>query len=104
MDFQNISIAIQVLFYLFCIIIIIQIIYYLFIFRKLNVYKPLTIDAKFPKISVIICAKNEAENLLENLPFIIHQEYPNFEIIVIDDASSDNTLEILDALQKNLNI
>lgn len=51
-------------------------------------------------VSVIICAKNEAENLKNFLPAIIEQEYPNFEIIVINDASRDETLEVLENFQQ----
>ncbi|MGY5848857.1 glycosyltransferase [Salegentibacter sp. F14] len=53
----------------------------------------------FP-VSVIICAKNEAENLREFLPVILEQEYPDFEVVVINDASNDNTLEIIEEFQK----
>ena len=100
MNFQEIPIGLQFLFIVFCVILAIQIFYYLFIFRKLAVYKSTKNVLKLPKISVIICAKNEANNITENLPFIIHQDYPTFEILVIDDASSDNSLEILNAFAK----
>ncbi|MEI8085060.1 MAG: glycosyltransferase [Paludibacter sp.] len=47
-----------------------------------------------PPISVIICAKDEADNLRKFLPFVLEQEYPDFEVIVINDGSTDET-EIL---------
>ncbi|WP_373057013.1 glycosyltransferase [Zunongwangia sp. H14] len=47
-------------------------------------------------VSVIICAKNEAQNLNTFLPAIIAQEYPEFEIILINDASTDETLEVME--------
>ena len=47
-------------------------------------------------ISVIICAKNEAENLQKNLDSILKQEYPDFEVILINDASTDETLEVME--------
>lgn len=40
-------------------------------------------------VSVVICAKNDAENLQKNLPFILEQNYPNFEVIVVDDGSDE---------------
>lgn len=52
-------------------------------------------DHKKEPVSVIICARNEAENLQNNLPFILSQQYENFEVIVVNDNSSDNSLEIL---------
>lgn len=47
-------------------------------------------------VSVIICAKNEAENLKQFIPSILNQDYSNFEIILINDASTDNTLEVME--------
>tara|TARA_R110002095_G_scaffold56655_3_gene48540 strand:+ start:1916 stop:2920 length:1005 start_codon:yes stop_codon:yes gene_type:complete len=51
-------------------------------------------------ISVIICAKNEAENLKRFLPSIIEQDYPNFEIVLINDSSKDDTLEVIHHFSK----
>ncbi len=53
-----------------------------------------------PPVSVIICAKNEAENLANFLPSILEQDYPDFEVIVINDASADNTLEVIEEFQE----
>ncbi len=46
-------------------------------------------------VSVIICARDEAENLKKFLPFILAQEYPVFEVIVVNDGSTDETDIIL---------
>jgi cellulose synthase/poly-beta-1,6-N-acetylglucosamine synthase-like glycosyltransferase len=48
-----------------------------------------------PPVSVIICAKNEEENLRKYLPKVLEQDYPEYEVIVIDDASDDNTSLLL---------
>lgn len=53
----------------------------------------------FP-VSVIICAKNEAENLRNFLPAVLDQDYPDFEVIVINDASRDETLEVIEYFQQ----
>ncbi len=53
-----------------------------------------------PPISVIICAKDEADNLRKFLPFILQQEYPDFEVIVINDGSTDETDTLLRDLCK----
>ncbi len=50
-------------------------------------------------VSVIVCAKNEAENLKNFLPPILDQDYPDFEVIVINDASQDETLEVIENFQ-----
>lgn len=46
-------------------------------------------------VSVIICAKNEAENLRVILPLLHSQDFDQYEILVVDDASTDSTLEVL---------
>ncbi len=48
-----------------------------------------------PPVSVIICARNEAENLQKNLESILQQDYPNFEVIVVNDGSTDYTEDVL---------
>ena len=52
-------------------------------------------QAEQPPVSVIICAKDEAENLRKFLPFVLEQDYPEFEVIVINDGSTDETAELL---------
>lgn len=51
-------------------------------------------------VSVVICVKNDAENLQKNLPFILNQEYPLFEVIVVDDGSDDN-LDFLEDIKNS---
>ena len=51
-----------------------------------------------PPVSVIICAKDEANNLRQFLPFVLQQEYPDFEVIVINDGSTDETQTLLNDL------
>jgi cellulose synthase/poly-beta-1,6-N-acetylglucosamine synthase-like glycosyltransferase len=49
-------------------------------------------------VSVIICARNEEKNLMENIPLIMEQDHPNFELVVVNDSSWDDTEAILKAL------
>jgi glycosyltransferase involved in cell wall biosynthesis len=51
-------------------------------------------------VSVIICAKNEEVNLKKNLPFVLNQDYENFEVVVVDDNSNDETYFYLKSLQQ----
>jgi transmembrane glycosyl transferase len=53
-----------------------------------------------PPVSVIICARNEEDNLREFLPKVLEQDYPDFEVIVVNDASEDNTSQVLDDFAK----
>ena len=54
-------------------------------------------------VSVIVCAKNEAENIKTFLPSILNQDYSNFEVVLINDASSDDTLDLFEAIAKEHN-
>ncbi len=48
-----------------------------------------------PPVSVVIAARNEADNLKANLPPVLTQKYPNFQVIAVDDHSSDETRQVL---------
>ena len=54
------------------------------------------LNTELPGVSVIICAHNEEENLLSFLTHVLEQDYPQFEVIVIDDESVDNTPYLLE--------
>ncbi len=87
---------INLVFYIFCGAAFVQLFYYLFFFLRLAVYKDKRTQPKeFPPVSVIICARNEDSNLKKNLPKILAQDYPAFEVIVVDDNSEDGTTEYL---------
>ena len=60
-----------------------------------------------PGVSVVVCAKNEGDNLQNYLTALLCQNYPTFEVIVVNDASEDNTQFVLDhylQLYKNLHL
>ena len=50
-------------------------------------------------VSVIICARNESKNLQKNLPNILNQDYPDFEVVVVNDCSIDNSEDVLRTFQ-----
>ena len=89
-----------ILLYIFIGIIAIQIFYYLIIFGKFAFAPAQKITSKRIPVSVIVCAKNEAENVTKFIPLLADQNYPDYEIVLIDDASSDDTLEIFEAFEK----
>ena len=86
---------------------VVQVYYYLHYFsaiiaenrkRKRNNFS--AHNSPTPPVSVIICARNEEDNLREFLPKVLEQDYPNFEVIVVNDASEDNTSQVLDDFAK----
>lgn len=64
-----------------------------------------TDSSKTPLVSVIVEAENEAEYLSELLPLLLKQDYPNFEVVVVNNGSTDETdilLESFEEKHKNL--
>ncbi len=53
-----------------------------------------------PPVSIIICARNEGENLRRFLPLVLEQDYLNYEVIIVNDGSCDDTEDIIKDLQK----
>ena len=67
---------------------------------RLAWYKPPILNTQeLPPVSLIVCARNEATNLQKNLEYLLQQDYPVFEVLVVDDVSEDATPHILQALQ-----
>jgi len=85
---------------LFIAVVAIQFLYYVVFFGKFSFAKPQTSTPKRVPISVIVCAKNEEENVTNFVPLLAEQNYPDYEIVLIDDASSDETLEVFEAFEK----
>ena len=76
---------------------LLQLIYFLVFFIRLMLkQKPVAIE-KLKPVSIIIAARNEDQNLLEFLPKIFEQDYPKFEVIVVNDRSWDKSIDILQA-------
>jgi glycosyltransferase involved in cell wall biosynthesis len=86
--------------YFFIVVVAIQLVYYLIVFGKFAFSKIQKSNPKKISISVIVCAKNEAENVVRFIPLLAEQDYPDFEIILIDDASSDATTDIFEEFEK----
>lgn len=86
----------MVLLYILGAIVFINCTYYLY-FSKFSFYsRKESVDTPSIPVSVIVCAKNEATNLKKNIPLWLNQNYPLFELVLINDASLDETLEIIE--------
>src|SRR4029434_6140482 len=55
-------------------------------------------SAPLPFVSIVVPARNESVKIERCLESLLMQDYPHFEVIVIDDRSTDNTGEIIDRL------
>ncbi len=56
-------------------------------------------EGKLPPVSVVLTARNDAAWLKENLVYLLEQEYPNFEVVVVDYLSHDDTQFVLKLLK-----
>lgn len=90
----------QLVFALFIASTAIQLCYYLFIFSRFSSFKSSKKGNLNTPISVLICARNESENLQQFLPKIISQQYQNFEIVLINDRSYDDTFEVMESFKE----
>lgn len=59
-------------------------------------WKKPTENPRQPGVTVVVCARNEEDNLRAYLQALVTQKYPEYEVIVVNDASADNTQIVLD--------
>jgi cellulose synthase/poly-beta-1,6-N-acetylglucosamine synthase-like glycosyltransferase len=57
---------------------------------------PVIPDADCPPVSILFSARDEAERLPQTLASLLTQDYPHYQVIAVDDRSSDATGRILD--------
>ncbi|CAM1370418.1 glycosyltransferase [Tenacibaculum xiamenense] len=92
---------------LYCILVavlLVQLIYYLFFFTlPFNSKKNSGLTNANKAVSVIIYIKNNVNELKQNLPFILNQKYDDFEIVLINHSSSDESLDVIKNFQQNHN-
>ncbi|MCM0314480.1 glycosyltransferase [Bacteroides fragilis] len=87
-------------------LLIVQLIYYLGLYNRIHTHNlavgkdEVHFGRELPPLSVVICARNESENLRRNLPAILKQDYPDFEVIVINDGSTDESEDLLSELEE----
>ncbi len=81
---------------------ILIIINYVINFLPVSLFKNIIVagDVTYQPVSIVICAKNEDENLTEFLPKVLTQDYPEFEVVVVNDCSIDDTENVIDEFAK----
>lgn len=92
----------EIVFYIFCLATLIQVFYYGFFYSRVAFYKEKSRQqSQQHPVSVVICARDEDENIARNLPGVLVQKYPStHEVIVVNDNSVDDSKYILEELQK----
>lgn len=68
--------------------------------RKLKKHPPIVNENFKPFISILIPAHNEESVITHTVENILNIDYPNFEVIVIDDRSTDNTASVIKDLEQ----
>ncbi|HLN54686.1 MAG TPA: glycosyltransferase [Bacteroidales bacterium] len=83
------------IFLIFTVSTAIQIFYYCYYYLAVHYNRESRQAVSLNPVSVIICARNEASNLREFLPAVLSQDYPDYEVIVVNDCSEDETYNVL---------
>ena len=89
---------------LFVLTLIIQLCIHWIRFSKLAFHKQAPAarpDDKLEPVSVVVCARDAYEQLTVLIPALLSQDYPQFEIVVVNDCSEDETEEYLKDLERN---
>ncbi len=74
---------------------LVQCIYYFGVYLKLPLHRTAKKRKSRRGVSVVICARNEAHHLERFLPRVLEQDYPDYEVVVVNDCSTDRTEEVL---------
>ncbi|MCC6601257.1 MAG: glycosyltransferase [Crocinitomicaceae bacterium] len=83
---------------LFIVAWFVQLYYFLNFFMRVARKEPSEDLGKTRPVSVVICARNEEKKLMDHIPMIMEQDHPDFELVVVNDSSWDDTEAILKAL------
>jgi glycosyltransferase involved in cell wall biosynthesis len=101
LDFSVQAWWVLLLFGLFAGSVVLSLFYQLYFFRRLAFYRQsepsvgASAMQELPGVSVVVCAWNELENLKKLLPVLLEQNYPKFEVVVVDDRSDEECYEYL---------
>ena len=69
--------------------------------RRMKKQAPGPAEHNYPGVSVVLCAHNEAYNISQYLPVLLTQDYPEYEVIVVDDGSEDETRAMIERYMVN---
>ena len=93
-----------ILLIVFGISLIIQLLYHWGVFSKVAFYKRNArpkLNEELEPVSIVLCARDAYEYLSELIPILLNQDYPDYEIVVVNDCSDDETEEYLKDLERS---
>ncbi|MCI1647426.1 MAG: glycosyltransferase [Bacteroides sp.] len=96
----------QILLAVVGILFIVQSLYYLLVYNRIHLRnravkkENVHFNEELSPVSVIICASEEVDNLRNNLTAVLRQDYPQFEVIVINDGNTDESADYLTLLSE----
>ena len=80
----------SIVFVFFVVVLCIQLLYFLLVYSRLAYFKETKGNFK-QAVSVVVCGYNEADNWKRLIPLLIEQDYPSYEVVIVNDQSNDNT-------------
>ena len=93
---DSLTFVLLIIFVLTCVI---QVCYYLFVYIRFALHKKKPVQQEPQPVSVIVCARNEVNNLRKYIHVVLEQVYPDFEVIVVNDCSWDESGIYLEEIQ-----
>ena len=99
-DYNNLSFILLIV---FGVCLVIQLLFHWAQFSKVAFYKRNArpkLDEELEPASIVLCARDAYEYLTELIPVLLNQDYPDFEIVVVNDCSDDETEEYLKDLER----
>lgn len=79
--------------------VVVQLVLHFWQYIRLSLWSDKEIPTSQEPVSIVICAKNEEKNLRQLIPLLMEQAHPNFEVVIVDDSSWDDSLTTLQAYQ-----
>lgn len=98
--FETITVAGYLLLTTLGLILLVQLYYHYVVLGKFAFFKPTPSGKRTQEpVSIIIAARNEYDNLQKYLPMILNQDYPEFEVVVVNHCSWDMSQQLLEDMQ-----
>jgi glycosyltransferase involved in cell wall biosynthesis len=84
----------SLLIFVFVTALVVQLVFFVLLFAGVTRKNPPTTSGK-PAVSLLVCAHDSEKNLKALIPRLLEQDYPLFELVIVDDRSNDGTYDYL---------